>query len=121
VLPPTAIRLDFFSALRQTEGVALRWRTSFESNTAGFMLLRAPANAIDDPAAAVQLTDVLVPAAGASGGATYGFVDSTARPGVAYVYWLVEVELSGRQTRYGPAIASNRHSLHLPIIGQNTN
>jgi uncharacterized repeat protein (TIGR01451 family) len=102
VLTPTLVTLLRFNAVRTPDGVLVRWTTTLEQGTEGFMLLRS----IDgDRRNAVRVTSSVIPARGPSGG-SYSFQDRTALPGERYTYWLVEVLQSteGNRTReYGPA------------------
>jgi hypothetical protein len=98
---PTAVTLRNFSGTATAEGVSLRWETGVELHSAGFHLLRAEG---DDRAQAVRVTAALIAARGsASEGASYSYLDATARPGIVYHYWLEEHELSGNTNIYGPA------------------
>lgn len=98
----TAVTLRSFTATAGDEGVTLRWETGAELNTAGFHLLRSESAARAD---AIQVTPALLPAkGGASAGASYSWVDTSALPGARYSYWLQERELDGRVNEYGPAV-----------------
>lgn len=89
---PTAVGLHDFAAAPAPNGVRLTWSTATEIGTAGFRVVRLDAGG----------RTVLLPGAGlvlARGGATrgadYALVDSTAVPGRVYTYRLYEVEAGG--------------------------
>jgi len=95
----------------------VRWVTSAEFNTWGFYLYRS-ADGIRDHA--IQITPELIPGRGRDQGASYAWDDATAEAGVAYSYWLQEVELNGNTNEYGPArVASGttgvRYRIFLPL------
>jgi uncharacterized repeat protein (TIGR01451 family) len=119
VIPPgqTAISLASFTATRHANGVAINWVTTAEINTWGFHLYRS---ADSSRAGAVRITTTIIPGQGrGQGGAAYSWLDRDARPGVAYSYWLQEVEVNGTTHEYGPATAgsapASQHSIFLPI------
>lgn len=101
IVEPTAVTLRAFTATAGDDGVRLRWETGSELATAGFHLLRAVG---DSRADALRVTPTLIQARGSvSAGAAYSWLDSTARPGERYSYWLQELETSGASNEYGPA------------------
>jgi hypothetical protein len=111
---PTAITLQGFHAIRQAGGVQLSWSTSLERNTLGFYILRG---AGPDRAGARQLGTELVPARGAG---TYERTDATGAD--SDYYWLVEVDLSGKSSEYGPirvtppqTQTAKTHRLYIPM------
>ncbi|MEN9934276.1 MAG: hypothetical protein RLZZ387_855 [Chloroflexota bacterium] len=115
---PTRIRLQSFTADRIDGGVEVAWSTGAEVNTWGFQLYRGTST---NRASAVRVTPQLIPAEGRGrGGATYVWLDRSAQPGVAYTYWLQEVELNGTTTEYGPASAmqtmTTRQRFYLPLL-----
>jgi hypothetical protein len=117
-LVPTAITLTSFTATRAGEVVDLRWTTSAEVNTWGFHLYRS---ADGTRANAARITPELVLGKGRGQGATYDWIDAGAAPGVAYSYWLQEVELGGATSEYGPVTvagtpATSRDKVFLPFI-----
>lgn len=118
--PPSAISLLSFTAERQSDGMLLRWETGTELNTAGFQIYRSAGSRAD----AVRVSDQLIPAHGASGGgAVYSWLDSGAESGVAYSYWLVEIEIGGARHEYpldGPAKPgpSQTYMVNLPLLRQ---
>lgn len=110
---PTAIVLSKFTVTAQSKGMLLEWETSYEANTFGFKLLRS---ADTKRADASLITSSTIQARGA--GYDYSFLDSTAQ-GQPY-YWLVEIDMDGNQTEYGPFTLSKQPSasnlLWLPAI-----
>jgi hypothetical protein len=118
---PTAITLLDFSATREANGVRLDWATGSERNTAGFRIERGSTN---NAASAVPLEVAgFIPSAGDVSGAAYTYLDQNPTAAEAYVYWLIEVERDGRETRYGPVridagVASRVHRVMLPFVGR---
>lgn len=119
IVDATVVTLRSFTASASDEGVTLRWETGSELNTAGFHLLRADNG---ERASAMRVTTALIPARGsASSGAAYSWVDTSARAGARYSYWLQEVELDGRTNEYGPAVvgpapSDGPFSIWLPLL-----
>jgi uncharacterized repeat protein (TIGR01451 family) len=98
---PTAIELLSFTARRTNQGVIVRWNTGSEIDTWGFQVFRSTDNNRKN---AVQVTSELITARGSrTAGASYSWVDSTAKGETRYTYWLQETELSGKLIDYGPA------------------
>ncbi|MEI6180936.1 MAG: SdrD B-like domain-containing protein, partial [Chloroflexales bacterium] len=101
---PTAVALMSFTAEARADSVTLRWATAAEWDTWGFHLFRS---ADGTRANATQLTaQPILGRGGPQLGATYVWEDLTAVPGVAYSYWLQEIELDGGTREYGPATAT---------------
>ena len=118
-LEPTAVQLRSFDVLRLPRAVLLRWETAWEVDSYGFVLLRSARGR----RAEVQEI-AFVPAQGRSGaGAAYRYLDAGPERGLedgtAYIYWLVEVDTSGRRTTYGSTVcaASSEfpYQIYLPI------
>jgi uncharacterized repeat protein (TIGR01451 family) len=118
--PPTAIDLLDFRAVGLGGQVLVRWSTGVEVGTFGYTIMRA---ALADRGAAVAVSE-LIPARGhGGGGGNYIYIDRTATPGVAYYYWLVEVELGGAHNDYGPTLlrvgapaADSVPPIYLPVL-----
>jgi hypothetical protein len=91
VMPPTAIELVSFTAVRQSDAVVVQWSTSFEESTFGYYLYRSTGTTRDG---AVLVTEQLIASQGTFGG-SYAVTDSNVQPGVTYTYWLDEVEIDG--------------------------
>ncbi len=80
--------------------VRVEWRTETEMNTIGFNLYRG--ESAEGPFD-VKVNDQLIPSsADALTGASYSYIDRTARAGVIYYYQLEEVEQNGRTNTFGP-------------------
>jgi hypothetical protein len=119
---PTAVTLLSFTARSEAGGVMVEWVTGSELDSWGFHLWRSATGERTD---AERITDSLVMATGGfTFGADYSFFDSTAQPGVGYVYWLQEITIHGKLIEYGPitldggggdAVTSN-HRLFLPLL-----
>jgi uncharacterized repeat protein (TIGR01451 family) len=122
VLRPTAIGLVSFTAFRTGNAVELRWETSYERDTFGYLIFRG---VTDNFAQAQRITASVIPGKGTGGGA-YALTDANVAPGVAYRYWLVEVEVDGDLNVNGPIRVglpspvvvggANAHAIFLPII-----
>ncbi|GAB4437457.1 MAG: hypothetical protein OHK0015_30230 [Chloroflexi bacterium OHK40] len=115
VPPGTAVTLTSLTAQPWGDGAIVRWSTGLELNTEGFELWRATG---PDRGSARVITP-LIPASGAGSG--YEWHDRGLTPGVAYFYWLVEVEYGGARTEFGPVrMAAGRPSatelVHLPLL-----
>lgn len=92
-----AVELEYFRARRSDDGVVLMWRTLSEVRNAGFHVWRQrPGGEL-----ARITTALLPPTGGELTGADYRFVDRDA-PGSALLYFLDDVETTGRATRHGP-------------------
>lgn len=96
---PTAIALAKFEAVPLRDGVRLNWTTALEQDSFGFALYRSPTH---DRAIATRLNPDWIASTGRNSGATYTWLDGSAQAGVAYTYWLQEMELSGALKEYGP-------------------
>lgn len=115
--PPTAIALLNFAATQTSQGVTLSWQTGAELNTWGFQLYRATGSA-DAPAELV--TPQIIVGRGRDHGAVYEWADTSAQAGVAYWYWLREIELNGTTSQYGPVrispeLAATPHHVFIPL------
>ncbi|GIV91129.1 MAG: hypothetical protein KatS3mg055_3647 [Chloroflexus sp.] len=117
--PPTAIVLTEFRLVATDQGWDIVWATGAEVNTRGFLIYRS----IGEREKAQLLTPIPIPAQGSAGsGATYRFSDRTAVNGVAYSYWLVEIETNGTFHEYGPlqsrGTISQQYRYFIPLIGR---
>jgi hypothetical protein len=119
VEPPSAVRLGSLTAKRRWDGsVLLQWSTLEEINTLAFNAVRAPADeaAAAPPASAVQVSRQMIGALGSpSGGSNYALVDVPGPQSQRFVYWLVEVEVDGKQNYYGPVYVSETRQTYLPM------
>ena len=95
---PTLVDLSGFAVIEMTVQV-VQWTTVSEQNTAWFNVYRQ----VDDQW--IKINPAPIPAAGVENGgmgAAYSVVDSSAQPGVSYVYKLEEIESGGKINIYGP-------------------
>ncbi len=92
----TAITLADFTVSVSGSGAVVSWRTTLESNTFGFYVLRGSS---PDRAQATRVNSAMIAARGGSG-AAYRLDDAEGVLG-SY-YWLEEVELGGKTLLYGP-------------------
>jgi uncharacterized repeat protein (TIGR01451 family) len=117
--PPTAIVLTEFRLVATSTGWDILWSTGAEVNTLGFLIYRSTGGRDK----AQLLTPIPIPARGSStSGASYRFSDQTALAGIDYSYWLIEIELDGTLTEYGPlqshGTISQQHRYFIPLIGR---
>jgi len=96
-ISPTAIQLMSLTATETAAGVVVEWITGSEIDTFGFQILRSRSGRLES---AVEVTDDML-LAGSSDG-YYEFIDTTARAGQVYSYWLVEVQGDQTALQYGP-------------------
>ena len=78
------------------ECARLVWQTLSESNTAGFRIFASAGSRAE----ATEITPQMIFALGA--GNSYAFADISTIPGQTRLYWLVEEEVNGKTTEYGP-------------------
>lgn len=104
-VPPTAVDLISFSAVRSTDGpTVLTWRTGFEVNNLGFHIYRQ----VDGNR--VRLTRGLIAGSGLTvgsrtaltSGQSYQWSAAGVDGSVAASYWLQDVDFSGKSTWHGP-------------------
>ena len=120
---PNDVVLADFSAQRVDDGVRLAWSTVLEQDTWGFNLYRSTDG---DRNNAVKVNASIILAQGqGSNGASYTYLDSDAQPGVAYHYWLDEVELDGTSAELGEATVpadgdgpAGSHRIFLPFASR---
>ena len=94
---PTAVALASASAARTAKGgVLVRWRTGTEAELLGFQVYRSRGHSWK------RLTRSLIVAKGSVAGASYRFLDRTARRGVAYRYRIKAVNRDGTTAWFGP-------------------
>jgi hypothetical protein len=94
----TAARMTSFSAAPAKQGVTVRWRTASEVDVLGFNVYR---RTVSGPLRRVNRS--LIAAKGDTSGATYRFVDRSARAGHVYAYRLQLVDTDGTRSWYGSA------------------
>ena len=93
---PTAVVVASFTATRLHEGVRVRWRTGTEAELLGFHVYRLRDHSWK------RITRSLIAAKGSMAGASYRFVDRTAKRGVAYRYRIQAVNRDGTTAWFGP-------------------
>ena len=94
----TYIDLISFTAAPRGDSILLTWETAAEIDNAGFVIYRA----ITGTTNYAQISG-LIPAEGSSTtGASYSFLDHTAKPGKSYDYWLLDIDTTGNWTPHGP-------------------
>jgi len=100
---PTLIELSSFEAKGVWRGIILAWETESEIDNAGFNIYRAEA----EDGEYVKINALLIPAKGSTTeGASYRYVDQTAKRGKTYYYKLEDIDLSGTSTLHGPVNAA---------------
>ncbi|HUT02278.1 MAG TPA: hypothetical protein VM163_00090 [bacterium] len=100
----TYITLDSFEATARDDGsILLRWKTGTELGTAGFHLYRSDS---PDFQSFEKITPKLIDATGTlEAGGEYVVLDRSASPGVLYYYFLVEIDVNGKMSAFGPVQA----------------
>jgi hypothetical protein len=99
----TGIRLEYFEATSDNDGVELSWAVNETEETAvaGFNLYRSVKSAETDPKAVTsrdKLNAELI-----TGASPYEYVDTTVERDVTYSYWLEAIDVSGSSETFGPA------------------
>ena len=97
----TYITLDSFDATAQKDGsILLRWVTGTEIGTAGFDLYRSVS---PDFSSFEKVTPRMIEARGTpQAGAEYKVLDKSVNPGTLYYYFLVEIDVNGKMSAFGP-------------------
>jgi hypothetical protein len=96
---PTLVLLSSFMAYEDNGKVVVRWETSSELKTLGFLLLRLDENTGEYK----RVNSGLLPAMmRPPQGGVYSLIDRGAYPGGTYTYKLVEIERNGAKLIYGP-------------------
>ncbi len=94
------VELSSFSATVTSQNFAkIEWATQSECDIAGYNLLRADNDVLDD---AMRVNLQLIPGENASDGASYRYIDEDVTKNSTYNYWLESVELNGSSTLFGP-------------------
>ncbi len=104
----TLITLASFNAVKSDNGVAVRWVTESEVDSAGFNIYRAaiPRSRFyqkpsDDDY--VMINTQIIPAEGSPAtGSSYQFMDTDVNHSITYYYKLEEIDNVGEFTQYGP-------------------
>ena len=92
----TAVTFTSARATRTAKGVLVRWRTGSEADLLGFHVYRSRGHSWN------RITHSLIVAKGSVAGASYRFLDRTARRGVAYRYRIKAVNRDGTTSWFGP-------------------
>ena len=104
-----SVDLVSFTATADEAGNAtVKWVTAGEFDNAGFNLYRATGSNLGG--VGEKLNAILIPSEGnAATGSTYTFVDPTPlAPGEVRGYYLEDVEIGGKKSMAGPAVASRK-------------
>jgi hypothetical protein len=109
----TAVTLSSFTASPTGDDILLEWKTATELDNLGFNVYRASA----PQGTRTRLNASLIPtqAPGSAVGADYAFVDKAVEPGLAYYYWLEDVDVEGTATLHGPVSAGAPACRLLPL------
>jgi hypothetical protein len=91
-----AVTVASFSARPAAKGVLLRWRTGTEADLLGFQVYRSRGHSWR------RITPSLIAAKGFVSGASYSFLDRTARRGIHYRYRIKAVNRDGTSSWFGP-------------------
>ncbi len=110
---PAAVKLLSFAARPAASGIYLTWETASEYDNLGFNLYRS--SSPQDRGERLNATLIPSCSPGRGEGATYEFLDTTARPGQTYSYILEDVDRNGRRTPHGPAVIVYRQ-VYLPLL-----
>ena len=92
----SAVTLASASASRTARGVLVRWRTGTETDLLGFHVYRSRGHSWQ------SITRSLIVAKGSVSGASYRYLDRTAKHGVSYRYRIKAVYHDGTATWFGP-------------------
>jgi uncharacterized repeat protein (TIGR01451 family) len=113
---PTAVILLYFQATPLPGTILLEWETAVEIDNYGFFLLRSATGQLDD---AEEIAFVPAAGHGRGDGAYYSYKDSSVSVGIAYTYWLMDVDTSGQSTVHGSEpveITGLSYGIYLPLI-----
>jgi serine protease len=100
---PTAVDLFSFTATGTNTSVILSWETATEIDNLGFNLYRTETPGGERTRVNPELIASSAP--GSATGASYEYTDTGVRDGIAYYYWLEELDIYGWLTLHGPAQA----------------
>jgi len=95
----TFVSVDTFTAEGEGDYVNVGWQTAQETSNVGFNLYRS--NERYGKYSKLNLM-LIEPKAAPGSGASYTFVDSTAKQGKQYYYKLVDIDTTDKQTTHGP-------------------
>jgi subtilisin-like proprotein convertase family protein len=95
-IQPTAVTMARMTAQTTRAGVLLRWQTGTEADLLGFQIYRSRGQSWQ------RITRSLIAAKGSVSGASYRYLDRTARHGVSHRYRIKAVNRDGTATWFGP-------------------
>ncbi len=103
----TYITLESFEAVARKDGsILLHWVTGTEIGTAGFDLYRSES---PDFESFEKINPRMVEPTGSPvAGAEYKVLDRSVKPGTLYYYFLVEIDVNGKMSTFGPVQARAR-------------
>jgi hypothetical protein len=95
-LSSTAVGVQSLSAIRTSRGVSVHWHTGTEADLLGFQVYRSRGHSWR------RITNSLMAAKGSVSGASYRFLDRTAKRGVFYRYRIKAVNSDATASWFGP-------------------
>jgi hypothetical protein len=100
---PTAVTITGLEAMPEESAIRVGWQTASELDVLGLNVYRG--ESLDG--VRTRLNDDLIPGQvpGSPMGATYEFLDDTAKPGLEYYYWVESVDVYGVSVSQGPVSA----------------
>lgn len=103
-LAPTSVELVSISVTSFTNGTFLEWQTGFEVNNLGFHIYREQDKTLTRITPSIIAGSALLAGAKTplTAGYSYTWWDSGSPNGEEALYWLEDVDLNGKATRYGP-------------------
>jgi hypothetical protein len=110
VLSCTALEVTMLSmsAHRTDGGTLLIWTTTREIDTLGFRVLRERARSSEK---SIEVLVEMIPASGFGlTGDTYQFLDNARMKSSGVQYYIEEIDIFGRVTRYGPIVIQRKRS-----------
>ncbi len=117
----TAVTLLYFVAEPTPQGIRLRWETAEEIDNYGFRLRRSTTGRLED----AQDIGAFIPAQGHGQhqGASYEYLDTNVTPGQQYTYWLVDVDVNGKETVHPESavaamMSDSQPKIFLPVIAK---
>jgi hypothetical protein len=115
---PTAIDLLSFEAQPTDDGVQLAWETANEIDNLGFNIYRSSSPF----SLRMKINPEMIPSQspGSLIGASYTFIDQATIGGIAYYYWLEDIDMGeNRTSTHGPVSGLSGASswrIYLPIL-----
>lgn len=113
----SSVSLRSLEAIAYNNAVDIRWETNTERNHLGFNIYRA----FEDGSQYQQINEDLIRNINNAGQArgTYRFIDHDVTNGDTYIYYIEDVEISGKKTLHGPVEATPLSSLGNPPLDSN--